>query len=84
MLTHLGRNFSLEGTILRSQKKLPADKLSAMDKGIAETQEADYVQRVANLREFQQASPWHSFLAEMGVFRPDPDAKIWGRRLLFE
>jgi len=84
VLTHLGRKFSLERTILHSQKKLPADKLSAMDRSIAEWEEAGYAQRVVNLREFQQTYPRHSFLAEMGVFRPDPDAEIWGRRLLFE
>lgn len=68
---HLGENFHLARSILRSLRKLPSERLQLMDGSISEWLENGFIEEVTNIEDFRAQNPDHSFLSHMGVFRPD-------------
>ena len=71
----LGRNKNLATQILNSNfKKLSKkhmDRLKLIDQTFKEQAELGIIERINNLDQFLEENPRHSFLAHMGVFKPE-------------
>ena len=71
----LGKNRNLATQILKSNfKKLSKNSneyLKMVDQTFREQTEMGIIERIDNLDQFLEENPSHSFLAHMGVFKPD-------------